>query len=66
MPEKTAAQKKAQKTYMGKFSRVEIRVSPDLRNKIQAHAEGRRESVNAFVTRAILETMRHDQEKPEA
>lgn len=53
MAEKTAAQKKAQKAYMEKFVRVEIRMDASKREAIQFHAESRNESVNAFINRAI-------------
>lgn len=51
--EKTEAQKKAQKAYMEKFARVELRMTADRRASIQAHAAARGESLNAFVNRAI-------------
>ena len=60
MPEKTDAQKKAQKNYMSKFSRLQVRVDPEKQKRVQAHAESRGESVNAFVNRAIDETMERD------
>lgn len=62
MPEKTEAQKKAQKNYMEKFARLEIRVSPEQRKEIQTHAEAWGESVNGFINRAISEQMKRDQE----
>ena len=60
MHEKTEAQKRAQKAYMEKFARVELRVTPDRREKIRAHAEAQGESLNAFINRAIDETMRRE------
>lgn len=66
MPEKTEAQKRAQKAYMGKFARVELRMTQEKRDAIQAHAEARGESVNAFVGRAIEETMQRDKTAPGA
>lgn len=62
MPEKTEAQKRAQKDYMGKFARVEIRVTPEKQRMIQAHAAKKGESVNAFVNRAVDETIERDAE----
>ena len=53
MSEKTAAQKKAQKAYMQKFARVELRMTLQNRESVQAHAAARGESVNAFINRAI-------------
>lgn len=66
MPEKTEAQKRAQKAYMGKFARVELRMTQEKRDAILAHAEARGESVNAFVGRAIEETMQRDKAAPGA
>lgn len=63
MPEKTPAQKKAQKNYMERFARLEIRATKEERDVIQAHAAAQGESVNAFIKRAIQETMDRDQEK---
>ena len=62
MSEKTPAQKKAQKAYMEKFARVEMRIEKDLRDTLQAHVAARDESVNAFLQRAIRETMERDKE----
>lgn len=60
MPEKTEAQKRAQKAYIEKFARVEIRMTPEKRAVIQAHAAGQGESTTAFINRAIDETMERD------
>ena len=65
MPEKTAAQKKAQKAYMQKFARVELRMTPQNRESVQAHAAARGESVNAFINRAIQNQMQRDHESDE-
>ena len=59
MPEKTEAQKRAQKNYMDKFVRVEIRMTAEQREEVQAHAEAQGESTN-FINRAISETMERD------
>lgn len=61
MPEKSEAQKKAQKNYMSKFSRVEIRMEPEKQKRMQDHAGKTGESVNTFVNRAIDETMERDE-----
>lgn len=63
MPEKTPAQKKAQKNYMDKFSVARVRMERDRYAFVQAHAESQGESVNAFINRAIDETMERDKEK---
>jgi uncharacterized protein (DUF1778 family) len=60
MAEKTLAQKKAQQRYMEKFARVEVRMTAEKRDAIQAHAAARGESVNAFIGRAIDETIERD------
>ncbi len=65
MPEKTEAQKRAQKDYMGKFARIEIRVTPEKQRIIQAHAAKKGESVNAFVNRAVDETMERERQTTE-
>ena len=60
MAEKTEAQKRAQRTYMEKFVRVEIRMSPEQREAVQAFSDAHGESVNAFINRAIAEAMERD------
>lgn len=60
MTRKTEAQKKAQKAYMEKFARIEIRMSLDDRDILKTHAESMLESVNVFVNRAIRETIQRD------
>ncbi len=60
MAEKTEAQRRAQKAYMEKFVRVEIRMDAEQRAAIQAHATAHRESVNGFINRAIGEAMERD------
>lgn len=62
MGEMTPAQKKAHDNYIKKFARIEIRTEKELRDSIQAHAAARGESVNAFLQRAIQETMERDKE----
>lgn len=63
MPEKTAAQKKAQQKYMEKFAVARVRMGRERYELVQAHAAARGESVNAFINRAIDETMERDAEK---
>ena len=60
MPEKTEAQKKAQKKYMSKFVRLEFRTTAEQRDIIQAHAAALGESVSMFINRAITEAMAHE------
>lgn len=58
--EKTDAQKRAQAAYMEKFSIARARMLPEKYDKMKAHADSRGESVNAFINRAIDETMERD------
>ena len=60
MGEKTEAQKRAHKKYMEKFVEVKVRMTPERRSAVQAHAEGRGESTTAFINRAIDEAMERD------
>ena len=60
MPEKTAAQKRAQKTYMEKFAVARVRMEREQYEQVQAHAQAHSESVNGFINRAIGETMERD------
>jgi len=45
---------------MDKFVRVEIRMTAEQREEVQAHAEAQGESTNGFINRAISETMERD------
>lgn len=64
MAQKTEAQKRAQKAYISKFVRVEVRMEQESQAAIKAHATTRGESVNAFIVRAIREAMERDQAQP--
>ena len=55
------AQKKASIKYLEKLDEIRIRMPKGQKDVIKAHAEARGESVNAFVGRAIEETMQRDQ-----
>ena len=66
MPEKTEAQKKAQKKYMEKFMVAQVRMERDKYERVQAHAEAHRESVSGFINRAISEAMERDGGAPVA
>lgn len=56
----TQAQNAAHKRYMQCYAEVRARVSKELRDAIQDHAQAQGESVNAFVRRAIQETIQRD------
>lgn len=62
MPERSTALKKAQQKYMEKFAVARVRMERERYEAVQAHAEAHGESVNAFVVRAIAETMERDKE----
>ena len=63
MGEKTEAQKKAQQKYMEKFAVARVRMDREKYDRVQAHAEARSESVNAFINRAIESQIERDNEK---
>lgn len=65
MAEKTDAQKRAQQKYMEKFSVARVRMDTSKYEQVQAHAAKKCESVNAFINRAIDETMERDREADE-
>ena len=60
LAEKTEAQKRAQKNYMEKFARVELRMDCNLRDNIKAAANAAGESLNGYITKAISQRMERD------
>lgn len=57
----TASQNKAQNKWINKkYDRINLLVSKGKKQVIKEHAEQRGESVNAFINRAIDETMEKD------
>jgi predicted HicB family RNase H-like nuclease len=59
----TKAQQKAVHKYVkAKYDRLEITMPKGKKDEIKTHAERQGESVNAFVNRAIDETMERDVE----
>ena len=64
MGEKTEAQKRAHRKYMEKFVEVKVRMTPERRSAVQAHAEAQGESTTGFINRAIDETMERDKSVP--
>ena len=54
------SQLRASKKYHAKFERLYIRITPESKIAIDQHAEKMNESVNAFVQRAIAETIERD------
>ncbi len=62
----TKAQQKAVHKYVkAKYDRLEITMPKGKKDEIKAHAERQGESVNAFVNRAIDETMERDKKEAE-
>lgn len=58
------AQQKAVAKYMSNnYDELKIRVPKGKKDKIKAHAEKNRESLNGFVNRAIDETVERDNNK---
>lgn len=60
MPEKTAAQKKAQAKYMERFSIARVRMDHKQYEAVQAHAKAHGESVTCFIKRAIEQQIERD------
>jgi uncharacterized protein (DUF1778 family) len=56
------SQKRAHKKYMERFVEVKVRMTPEQRSQIQAHAAKQGESTTSFINRSIAETMERDQE----
>lgn len=57
----TEAQKKATEKYKREnYKRIPLDVPKAEYDRIKAHAEGRKESVNGFIRRAVDETMERD------
>lgn len=60
MAETSEAQKRAQRKYMEKYVEVKVRMTPEQRSTVQAHAQQMGESATVFINRAIAETMERD------
>ncbi len=56
----TEAQARAHKKYIAQFVETKVRMTPERRDAIRVHADSRGESVNAFINRAIDETMERE------
>ena len=55
------AQRRAVAKYnAANYDRVELRMDKGRKDEVKAHAETQGESLNAFINRAILETMERD------
>ncbi|MBP3210317.1 MAG: hypothetical protein J6M64_10510 [Oscillospiraceae bacterium] len=61
----TKAQQRAVNKYMKEnYDEIKVRTDKGKKEKIKAHAESQGESVNAFINRAIDETIERDIHKP--
>lgn len=54
------AQRKATDKYLEKFDEMRVRVPKGRKDTVKAHAEAQGESLNAFINRAITETIDRD------
>lgn len=66
MPASKAQQRAVSKYMKENYDEIKVRVEKGQKDVIKAHAEARGESVNAFVGRAIEETMQRDNAAPGA
>ena len=60
MPVSKAQQKAVTKYMRENYDEIKVRSPKGAKDRIRAHAESRGESVNAFINRAIEETMERD------
>ena len=63
MPVSKAQQKAVHKYIKANYDRQEITMPKGKKDAVKAHAEAQGESVNAFINRAIDETMERDNSK---
>lgn len=66
MPVSKAQQRAVDRYVKENYDRIEIKVPKGRKTEVQAHAEARGESVNAFIGRAIAEAMERDKRPQEA
>lgn len=60
MPVSKAQQKAVTKYMRENYDEIKVRSPKGAKDRIRAHAESRGESVNAFINRAIDETIERD------
>ena len=60
MPVSKAQQKAVDKYVKANYDRIEFKAPKGRKAEIQAHAQAHGESVNAFIGRAVSETMERD------
>lgn len=54
------AQKRAHQKYMERFVEIKVRMTPEHRAEVRAHAQAQGESTTAFINRAIDEQVKRD------
>lgn len=59
----TDAQLRATKKYQSKFEMLRVRVSPEEKQEIVDHAKAQKESISAFLRRAVFTTITEDLSK---
>lgn len=62
MPASKAQQRAVTKYMQKNYDQIQVRTPKGKKEQVQSHAETRGESVNAFINRAIDETMQREQE----
>ena len=60
MPVSKAQQRAVNKYMAANYDRINLTVPKGQKNALKAHAEAQGESLNAFINRAITETMERD------
>lgn len=65
MPASKAQQRAVAKYMKDHYDEIKVRVTDGKKEIIKSHAESKGESVNAFINRAIDETMERDTQKKE-
>ena len=60
MPVSKAQQRAVNKYMAANYDRINLTVPKGQKNTIKAHAEAQGESLNAFINRAITQTMERD------
>lgn len=63
MPVSKAQQASVNKYVKANYDRINVTIPKGRKDEIKAHAAARGESVNAFITRAIDQTMERDNEE---
>ena len=59
----TEAQRRAREKWLEKIEEIKFRVPKEEKKTIQEHAAKQGESVNAFINRAVHETIERDEQK---